>query len=274
MLREKIVVDAAYENSTGADPQGVWQRIFYGQSRKLIESLVVPFCVEFGDGWNSSQPTPGPSTRVLDKGKQRADPPPSVSRKRARDGDNEDDDEDAFNTPEDRSAKAQERRQKAPVSKKPRVEPPSSLPPSHQPVRSTQTRAPAEKEQLRLPPSRQRAAAQDDTPFSAEDQGREGPPRSQFQAQSQLARENGASAIRTIHATNITARGRQAARQPRRTWDAEQEEAFIEYMRVCNGSYSWIKQYDQGEEGYDKLGDFSQVNLKDKARSMAVIMIK
>ena len=45
-------------------------------------------------------------------------------------------------------------------------------------------------------------------------------------------------------------------------------------MRVCNGSYSWIKKYDQGEEGYDKLGDFSQVNLKDKARSMAIIMIK
>ena len=237
--------------------------------------------VEFGDGWNSSQPTPGPSTRVLEKGKQRADPPPSVSRKRARDGDNEDDDEDAFNTPEDRSAKAQERRQKAPVSKKLRVEPPSSAPPSHQPVRLTQTRAPAEEEQLRLPPSRQRApapsaatslraAAQDDTPSSAEDQAREGPPRSQFQAQSQLARENGASAIRTIHATNIAARGR----QPRRTWNAEQEEAFIEYMRVCNGSYSWIKKYDQGEEGYDKLGDFSQVNLKDKARSMAIIMIK
>lgn len=252
--------------------------------------------VEFGDGWNSSQPTPGPSTRVLDKGKQRADPPPSVSRKRAREEPNEDkdvdddEDEEAFNIPQDRSAKAQERRQKAPVSKKRRVEPPSSAPPSHQPVSATQTRAPAEKEQLRLPPSRQRApalsaaappaatssraAAQDDTPPPASDQAREAPPRSQFQAQSQLARENGASAIRSIHATTIAARGRQAARQPRRTWDADQEEAFIEYMRVCNGSYSWIKKYDQGEEGYDKLGDFSQVNLKDKARSMAVIMIK
>lgn len=244
--------------------------------------------VEFGDGWNSTQPTPGPSTRVLDKGKQRADPPPSVSRKRARE-EEDDDDEDAFQAPEDRSAKAQERRQKAPVLKKPRVEPPSSAPPSHQPVRATQTRAPAEKEQLRLPPSRQRAPApsastssraveQDDSASSAEDQAPEppshAPPRSSFQAQSQLARENGTSAIRTIHATNVAARGRQAARQPRRTWDADQEEAFIEYMRVCQGSYSWIKQFDQGEEGYDKLGDFTQVNLKDKARSMAIIMIK
>lgn len=244
--------------------------------------------VEFGDGWNSTQPTPGPSTRVLDKGKQRADPPPSVSRKRARE-EEDDDDEDAFQAPEDRSAKAQERRQKAPVLKKPRVEPPSSAPPSHQPVRATQTRAPAEKEQLRLPPSRQRAPApsaptssraveQDDSASSAEDQAPEppshAPPRSSFQAQSQLARENGTSAIRSIHATNVAARGRQAARQPRRTWDADQEEAFIEYMRVCQGSYSWIKQYDQGEEGYDKLGDYTQVNLKDKARSMAIIMIK
>ena len=230
--------------------------------------------VEFGDGWNSSQPTPGPSTRVLDKGKQRADPPPSVSRKRARERDDDDDDEDAFQA-EDRSAKAQERRPKAPVSKKPRVEPPSSAPPSHQPVRATpQTRAPAGKEQLRLPPSRQRAPApsapkssrvvveEDDSASSASDPAPEGPPRSGFQAQAQLARDE------------MAARGRQAARQSRRTWDLDQEEAFIYYMRECNGSYSYIKKYDQGPEGYNQLADFSQVNLKDKARSMAITMIK
>ncbi|KAG9207005.1 hypothetical protein G6514_000296 [Epicoccum nigrum] len=244
--------------------------------------------VEFGDGWNSSQPTPGPSTRVLDKGKQRADPPPSVSRKHAREDDDDDDDdeEDHYQTL-DRSAQVQERRQKAPVSKKPRVEPPSSAPPSHQPVRATQTSASAEEGQLRLPPSHQRAppsarrappvVEEDDSTSSAEAQAPEAtepaPPRSNFQAQSQLARENGASALRTIRATNVN-RGRQAARQPRRTWDLEQEEAFIEYMRVCDGSYTAIKKYDQGEEGYDKLGDFTQVNLKDKARSMAIVMIK
>jgi hypothetical protein len=151
----------------------------------------------------------------------------------------------------------------------------------------TQTSASAEEGQLRLAPSHQRAppsarrappvVEEDDSTSSAEAQAPEAtepaPPRSNFQAQSQLARENGASALRTIRTTNVN-RGRQAARQSRRTWDLEQEEAFIEYMRVCDGSYAAIKKYDQGEEGYDKLGDFTQVNLKDKARSMAIVMIK
>ncbi|KAF3011081.1 hypothetical protein E8E13_011231 [Curvularia kusanoi] len=228
--------------------------------------------LEFGDGWDSSQPTPGPSSRVLDKGKQRADPPPSVSRKRTREEDVEEDDEDHFQSG-DRSAQVQERRQKAPVSKRARVEPPSSAPPSHQPVRATQTREPAADE-LRLPPSRQRAPAssapavprvepeESNSEQEAPEMTEPEPPRSAYQAQRQLALQNSA----------IGGAGR--ARQPRRTWTVDQEEAFIEYMAACQGSFKNIKDRDQGEEGYDLLDEFTQVNLKDKARSMAINMIK
>ncbi|KAJ4335418.1 hypothetical protein N0V95_008897, partial [Ascochyta clinopodiicola] len=66
----------------------------------LFDRQVTAQRVEFGNGFDSSQPTPGPSTRVLDKGKQRIDPPPSVSRKRARAAEESEDEDNAFEASE------------------------------------------------------------------------------------------------------------------------------------------------------------------------------
>ncbi|KAJ4338527.1 hypothetical protein N0V87_003856 [Didymella glomerata] len=240
--------------------------------------------VDFGNGFDDSQPTPGPSTRTLDKGKQRADPPPSVSRKRQRDP-SEDEDDSAFEAGP-RTDRVQERRQKAPVSKRARIErsPHSSapVPPSHQPEHPSQ-RAPSE--ELRIPHSRQRApvssapqTAHEDTlsepdapdmtdpppPRSgAPDATRDrAPPPSQYNIQHSLAQAN----------SRIGGAG--SARQPRREWTADQVDAFVEYMGVVGPTWVRIAQYDQGDEGYAVLGEFTQVNLKDKARTMAVNMIK
>ncbi|KAF1932585.1 uncharacterized protein M421DRAFT_416208 [Didymella exigua CBS 183.55] len=238
--------------------------------------------VDFGSGFDSSQGTPGPSTRVLDKGKQRAEPPPSVPKKRRRaesEDDDVDDDDEAYET-SDRTSLVQERRQKAPVSKRRRVEPPSSAPapPSHQPERASQ---PADA-QLRLSPSHQRAPASSAPTARAieheesrsEPEARDttdppprrstscAPPSSQYPAQHVLSLQN----------SRIGGAG--SVRQPRRTWTSEQEDAFIFYMEVVGPSWRNILLYDKGAEGYGELEEFTQVNLKDKARTMAVNMIK
>ncbi|KAJ4307735.1 hypothetical protein N0V94_009633 [Neodidymelliopsis sp. IMI 364377] len=219
--------------------------------------------VEFGDPLNS-QPTPGPSNRVLDKGKQRADPPPSVSRKRARAEEVSDDDDDTFESGE-RTARIQDRRTKAPVSKKPRLEPPSSAPapPSHQPVR-----APAD-DDLRIPtasaphPEQAESNSETEAPEMTEAEAEaEEPPTSTYQAQHRLALQNSA----------IGGAGR--ARQPRRTWSMDAEEAFVQYMEALPRRYADIKTLDSGPDGYGLLEEFTQVNLKDKARTMAINMIK
>lgn len=237
---------------------------------RFVDRQVGAQRVDFGDGFESSQPTPGPSRQPLDKGKQRADPPPSVSRKRAREEEDDDDDDDTFQAA-DRSAQVQERRQRAPVSKKARLDPPSPAPPSHQPIRASKPHE-LTNEQLRLPPNRQGVSASAPAVNDQEDSVSETeeapemteavPPRSTYQAQVQLAKQNSA----------IGGAGR--ARQPRRTWSADQEGAFIEYMDRCQGSYKKIQDYDRTEDGYGLLEEFTQVNLKDKARSMAINMIK
>ena len=233
--------------------------------------------VDFGTGFESSQPTPGPSNRVPDKGKQRAGPPPSASRKRTREDEEEDDDEEeeVFER-SNRTARVQNRRQKAPAPKRARIEPPSSAPapPSHQPVRAFQPAPTPTDEELRMPPSRQRAPASSAPtapPVQQESSVSEtevpemtdpAPPRSTYQDQRNLALQNSA----------IGGAGR--ARQPRRTWTADQEEALVEYMEKYSTSYTQIKKHDSSEDGYGVLGEFTQVNLKDKARSMALNMIK
>ncbi|KAJ4330551.1 hypothetical protein N0V95_010036, partial [Ascochyta clinopodiicola] len=63
-------------------------------------------------------------------------------------------------------------------------------------------------------------------------------------------------------------------RQPRRTWTSDAEEAFVEYMARLPRQYANIKAHDDSPDGYGLLSDFTQVNLKDKARTMAVNMIK
>jgi hypothetical protein len=62
-------------------------------------------------------------------------------------------------------------------------------------------------------------------------------------------------------------------RKPRTTWSEEEEEAFVEYMGMFPAKYSSILNYD-AQEGGGILSGRSQVNLKDKARTMAINMIK
>ncbi|KAF9697332.1 hypothetical protein EKO04_004656 [Ascochyta lentis] len=236
------------------EPQGKENR-----KGSLFDRQVTAQRVEFGNGFDSSQPTPGPSNRVLDKGKQRMDPPPSVSRKRAR-VEESDEEEDVFEASE-RAARVQERRQKAPVSKRARIEPPSSAPapPSHQPIRA------AADDRLTLPPASAPAVpqpTQEDSISEAEGPDMTEIPPSTYQAQHRLALQNSA----------IGGAGRM--RQPRRTWTSDAEEAFVGYMARLPRQYSNIKKLDDSEDGYGLLTDFTQVNLKDKARTMAINMIK
>ena len=224
--------------------------------------------VDFGDGFDSSQPTPGPSNKMPDKGKQRAEPPPPVSRKRARAELEEDEDEDDVFEAVERTARVQDRRQKAPVSKRVRVEPPSSAPapPSHQPAH-----VPAADE-LHIPQSRRRVptssatavaqAEQEESPSEPEAPDMTEVPPSTYQDQHRLSLQNSAIG------------GAGSTRQPRRVWTSGAEEAFVEYMEKLPRKYSSIKKLDESEEGYGLLGEFTQTNLKDKARTMAINMIK
>jgi hypothetical protein len=240
--------------------------------------------VDFGNGFDeSSQPTPGPSNRVLDKGKQRLDPPPSVSKKRSR-VESEDEDDDAFESGA-RTANVQERRQKAPMSKRARVEPPSSAPapPSHQPERASQPAPRPADTELCVPGSRNRVPASTAPALEQEESASEteapamteplpkrssmlspprAPPSSQFATQHALSLQNSA----------IGGAGR--ARQGRRTWTTQQEDVFIYYMERIGPSWKKIADYDDSPDGYGELYEFTQVNLKDKARSMAIVMIK
>ncbi|CAO2647992.1 Nn.00g089140.m01.CDS01 [Neocucurbitaria sp. VM-36] len=206
--------------------------------------------VDFGDGFDETQPTPGPSTKS--KGKQPAQPSP---RKRTRPVEERDDsDDDAFEA-EERGARVQERRQKAPVAKKVRIDPTSSgAPPSHQPPRRS-----ADNNYIPEQQEQEESLSERDAPDMTEEA--EEAPSSTYQAQQRLAQQNSA----LIRAAN--------ARKPRTAWSVEEEEAFEEYMGIYPAKYSAILEYDK-TEGHGVLQDRTQVNLKDKARTMAINMIK
>jgi hypothetical protein len=61
-------------------------------------------------------------------------------------------------------------------------------------------------------------------------------------------------------------------RKPRTGWSAREEQGLIEYMELYPRGYAQILKHD--EDTYGLLQDRTQVNLKDKARNMAIIMIK
>ncbi|USP73963.1 uncharacterized protein yc1106_01237 [Curvularia clavata] len=200
--------------------------------------------VEFGDGFDETQPTPGPSN--TNKGKQ---PVESSSRKRSRPMDDEDE-SDAFES-EDRGLRVPERRRKAPVAKKVRIEPASSgTPLSHQPHpwSSQPTQQTLEQEE---------SVSETDAPEMTEEI-----PASTYQAQRQLALEN--QVLETTRYRN--------ERKSRREWSPEEEDSFCEYMRMYPAKYATILKYDANNGNF--LQGRSQVNLKDKARSMALNMIK
>lgn len=87
-------------------------------------------------------------------------------------------------------------------------------------------------------------------------------PASSYQAQRQLALENQV----------LDTRRYRNERKSRRDWSPEEEDSFCEYMRMYPAKYSTILKYDANNGNV--LQGRSQVNLKDKARSMALNMIK
>ncbi|KAF2738106.1 hypothetical protein EJ04DRAFT_574081 [Polyplosphaeria fusca] len=201
--------------------------------------------MEFGDGFDDTQPSPGPSSKA--QGKQ---PQSSSPRKRRRQHEDESsNDEDVFETAE-RSSKATERRQEAPVRKKVRIDPGSSAPTSHQPLVRTGN--------LELLP-----VEQDESPSETEapDMSEEIPTSSHRQIK-QLARMN--TQVATL----------QKPAQVRRKWSEEEEEVFQEYMAMFPQRYAQILEYDRSSVGREMLTNRTQVNLKDKARNMAMTMIK
>ncbi|CAA9966656.1 hypothetical protein PTMSG1_10015 [Pyrenophora teres f. maculata] len=202
--------------------------------------------IEFGDGFDT-QSTPRPSSIP-----KATEPVQTSPRKRRRPFDDSDD-SDAFET-EDRGTRAIERRRHAPVTKKVRVNPPSSAaaaaPPSHQPPRPT-PRLPREVEQAE-------SVSETDAPEMTEEV-----PSSLYQAQRQLVKENRALEVPQ----------RRNERKVRQEWSNEAEEAFCEYMCLYPAKYSAILKYDAAQER-PMLDGRTQVNLKDKARTMAINMIK
>lgn len=201
--------------------------------------------VEFGDGFDT-QPIPVPSTR--DNGKQRAQPSPS--KKRAPPVEIEDDSEDdAFETAQDGTARAQARRQTAPVTKKVRIDPTSSAAPptSHQPP--PRRRAVPE-------PTQEESVSEAEAPDMTEDE----PPTSQYHRQRELAQQARAS------------RPQIKERKAKTTWTTREEEALAEYMEMYPARYAAILVHDKTNG--DILKERDQVALKDKARYMARDMIK
>jgi hypothetical protein len=205
--------------------------------------------VEFGDGFDT-QPTPGPSTR--DKGKQRAQPSPN--KKRSRPVEAEDDSEDdAFETAQDGTMRAQARRQHAPVTKKVRIDPTSSAAPptSHQPPPRRHV-ANAHRHE----PTQEESVSETDAPDMMED----APPRSQYHVQRDLARQA------------IAPERRPKERKVKTAWTEDEEAALVNYMEDFPAKYSAILAYDKTHG--DVLRERDQVALKDKARYMARDMIK
>ncbi|KAJ4305269.1 hypothetical protein N0V90_000800 [Kalmusia sp. IMI 367209] len=206
----------------------------------LFERQATAQRVDFGDGFDESQPTPGPSR----KGKE---PQRSTTMKRRRQiGEvSDEEDDDAFET-QQRDANVQQQRAKA---KRVRIDPSSSgAPTSHQPQ--------ARDEDVDIPPVENEEPSESEVPEMTE----EAPPRSTLESQKALARAS------TLHRTT---------RKPRRAralWSVREEEALIDYMAEYPKQYSKILAVDK--EGEMLLQQRTQVDLKDKVRNMAKIMIK
>lgn len=215
---------------------------------------------EFGDGFDASEPTPGPSTRqtavsALNKGKEplRASP----RKRRLSEVIHDDYEEDNFDRAP-RSANVERQRARAP--KRVRTETYPTEPTSHQPRPQSSFRDIDEY----LPPENNEPS-EDEAPDMTE----EAPPRSTYQDQVALARAN----------TAMTATRRQ--RRAKKQWSVEEEDALIQYMAEYPRQYSNILKLDKAGNAVffdDENGGLverrTQVDLKDKARVMAKNMIK
>ncbi|KAF1959890.1 hypothetical protein CC80DRAFT_312403 [Byssothecium circinans] len=196
--------------------------------------------LKFGDGFDgSSQPVAGPS-RIEKR------PQPSPSKKRARPSEDDSEDDEAFETTS-RTARVQEQREKA-KAKRVRIDPASSsAPTNHQPRRRN--------EDVDLAPIEPETSHSE---TEAPDMTEEAPPPSTYDHRRKLAR------------ANIAPKPRKA----KTAWTLQQEEALVEYVGEFGTRYSDILKHDVSEAGHGLLGDRTQVNLKDKVRNMAIVMIK
>jgi hypothetical protein len=204
--------------------------------------------VEFGDGFDASQPTASPPrSSANSKGKAKEHKPVSSKKRRRGAGSTDSDDDDAFESAAP-SSRVQERRKEAPVAKKARFVAPisSAAPPSHQPPPRNHPEPEVQEESL------SEADAPDMTDDVAE------PPPSSFARNKLLAKSN----------VVLKPRKRPTA------WSAQEEQALEEYVGLLGNKYSAILNYDASEEGYGLLQERTQVNLKDKVRNMATTMIK
>jgi hypothetical protein len=202
--------------------------------------------IEFGDGFDNTQPTPGPSG----KGKE---PQRSPRKRRQPPIEEESDDDDAFETGQ-RSAQASERRQRAPVAKRVRISDniqSSAAPPSHQPLPRNAG------DQDYVPEAQDESVSEGDAPEMTEEI-----PASSYAHQKQAAK------------VNVKSVSMRKPPQNRTRWTPDAEEAFQEYMSKFPQKYAEIHKYDASNQGYGLLQDRTQVNLKDKAINMAITMIK
>ncbi|KAL6711284.1 hypothetical protein ACN47E_005815 [Coniothyrium glycines] len=218
-------------------------------SRSVFDRQANAQRVEFGNGFDESQATPGPSN--TQKGKQ---PVQTSPRKRPHaEVEREDSEDDAFET-EDRGDRVQERRQRAPVTKKVRIETSSSgAPPSHQP--------PPPDANPDIVPTQQEHAQEESVSEGDAPEMTDEPPPSTYQRQKTLAQQN-----RIFKSS-------QRDRKAPSPWTPAEEEAFIAYMEDYPTQYSLIIKLDEAEDK-PRLRNRSQVALKDKARTMAINMIK
>lgn len=214
--------------------------------------------VLFGDGFDNSQPTPGPSRSHPSVGASRkGNEPQRPSPKKRKHAEYSDDDDEAFETAH-RSGNVQQQRANAP--KRARIESHSSgAPTSHQPRPRDDNDGfqPIEK----FPRPGNEGPSEAEAPEITE-----APPRSTFDDIRALARAN------TIHKT----------RRAKRMWTVAEEEALISYMSEYPRQYSKILKVDKNDphkyfhalENDQWIAQRSQIDLKDKARVMARNMIK
>ena len=192
--------------------------------------------IEFGDGFDGSQPTPGPSR----KGKEPQRQQPAKRRRLAMESDSDDDTYESNVGP---SQQARDRRLKAPIAKKVRIDATSSAPPSHQPPASIiveideSLSEPDAPEMTEVPPS---TSTMDD--------------------------------VRTLAVQSTASLAVKRRRKSPKPWTREEEQAFIDYMAAHPQKYAIIQQLDSANNNI--LQGRTQVNLKDKARTLAETMIK
>ncbi|KAK7177990.1 hypothetical protein PSPO01_15961 [Paraphaeosphaeria sporulosa] len=198
--------------------------------------------VPFGDGFDDSQPTPGPSRSQPSAGAARKNLQRSRPKKRKiAEVSDDNNDDDAFGSVH-RSANVKQQRAVAP--KRPRDD------------------------NDKFPPIEDFQQPENDEPSEAEapEMTEEAPPRSTFHDTKALARAN------TVY----------KPRRAKRMWTVAEEEALISYMSDCPRQYSRIlaidrespRKYFHALENGQWIAQRSQIDLKDKARVMAKNMIK